>query len=171
MVRRTKPILILTLCLTAAASSCGGGGSGEREALSRAYQDVEDYFRSESVIRDPSVQFKPPAVIPSTAVASTTAETVHSLGDQLAVVINESPGYVKTVFCTDFGFYVQTGRIVPTPEELVQLVGRQLLSRTITGPPAVQFREKVESFRQAILAARTNDEAKRNAAIAAVCAL
>jgi hypothetical protein len=122
------------------------------------------------VIRDP-VHYEPPAVIPSTARSSRTADTVHGIGDQLAIAFNENAGYVKTVFCTDFGFYVQTGRIVPTPEEFVQLVGRQLLSRVITGPPAVQFRQKVESFRQAILAAKSDDEAERNAAIAAVCAV
>jgi hypothetical protein len=114
--------------------------------------------------------YRPPAAIPTAGAANVTAFTVHSSGDQIATLAEKSRPYVKQVLCTDFGFYVQTGRVVPTPEELVQLVAKQVLSKVLTGPPAVQFRDKVESVRQAILSAKNEDEAGRNAAIAAVCA-
>jgi hypothetical protein len=120
--------------------------------------------------RPPSIRIPPPSAISLPSRAEQIVAQVDQSSSSLSVLLQEGYAEVKSVFYTWFGFYIETGQTVPSEDQLTVLILRYGFGRAVTAPPSVQLRSAVGSFRDAALAAQSEAEAVRNAAIAAVCA-
>lgn len=174
-----KAVLKFFLSLVLATVLVAGCGGGPR-ALPQAREALDDWVRIWRVAVRPgevpnAFRIPAPPVIELSPTALEIGRDVRraALGatgdapDVHAIGVDES----RQVFCTWFGWYVQTGNVVPTEQEFPALLLTHGFRRIVTEPPEQQFRDAADLLRASIERAQTEDGQVRNAAAAAVCSV
>ena len=110
-----------------------------------------------------------PPVLELPTVADDLGRNVDTAASDFSATVDIAYDESKRVFCSWFGWYVETGQTVPTREDFPALLLRYGFGRVLTGPPSQQFRDAVELFRDSIARAQTEEEQVRNSAVAAAC--
>jgi hypothetical protein len=174
--RRIFVAIAALLSLSALSACGGGGGSGGGKVVVEATPELTSWVQRWSGEIDVStsrlrlVHIPPPPTVSLPSRAEQIGTQADQSAGSLSTLLQEGYAETKGVFCTWFGFYVQTGETVPTEDEFIPLLLEYGFGRVLTAPPSVQLRSAIGSFQDAILAAQSEEEAERNAAIAAVCA-
>jgi hypothetical protein len=171
--RRILFAVVVSLSLLA-LPACGGGGGGGSVKVAPKLTSWAQRWSGEidvAASRLKSVHIPPPPAVSLPSRAEQIGTQVDQSARSLSSLLQEGYAEIKGVFCHWFGFYVQTGQTVPSEEQLAPLILYYGLGRVSTAPPGMQLRSAIGSFQDAVLAAQSEVEAVRNAAIAAVCAV
>jgi hypothetical protein len=162
-------VLILTVSSIGFVCDGGKGKSATRAIDDWARQWSDDLQRNRRLPNEFNVP-TPPAVELGTF-ADEVGRNVDESARQVSDYLGETYERAKSVFCYWFGWYVETGRTVPTQEEFPGLLLRYGFGLVLRSPPSKQFRDSIELFRDSIVRAQNEEEAAGNAATAAACSL
>jgi hypothetical protein len=166
--------LLVIFALPFAMMSCGGGGGGgsSKGAVSALREWVAEWAARVDRGRVPN-EFRvpsPPAVELGSFADGVGRDVDQSVTD-VSTDIGDTYQQVKDVFCYWFGWYIDTGRAVPSSEEFPGLLLRYGFNKAVPSPPTQRARNAIELFRKSIDSAQSEDEATQNAAVAAACSI
>jgi hypothetical protein len=172
-------LLVLVLNGVGLTIGCGGGGGGGRGAshAGEVAQTIESWVRSwsgkvHSAPEPPtSIRLPSPPKVTFGESADQLAAQVDDSVSSLSSAFQTNYDQTKSVLCTWFGFYIDTGQPVPSQGEFEQLVLQNIFGRVFPAGPPQQIRNAIELFRGAIEQAQTEDQAGQFLAAAAVCSV
>lgn len=168
----TRIVLALAALLMIAGCGPGGGGGGGGPASRlgewlRAWSD--DVARN--VDTPNSLRIPPPPRVSLPTTATQLGRNVDNAAAGFSSETGISYEETKDVFCTWFGWYIETGTPVPSSGEFPGLLIQEGFNRVFTRPPSQQLRGAIDLLQRSIAQAQSEPEAVANASAAAACSV
>jgi ABC-type glycerol-3-phosphate transport system substrate-binding protein len=166
--------LVLVLAALLMIAGCGGGGGSD---AARQVSRLDEWLRSwtDDVVRNGDTPNSLRIPTPPHVNVPPTATQLGRDVDGAATGFSSETGITyqetKDVFCTWFGWYIETGTPVPSPEQFPDLLIEEGFNRVFTRPPSQQLRGAINLLQNSIAQAQSEPEAVANASAAVACSV
>lgn len=168
---------MLALAALLMIAGCGGGGGGGGRGPAQQLSRLDEWLRawSDDVVRTGdtpnSLQIPPPPRVNVPPTATQLGRDVDDAATGFSSETGISYQEAKEVFCTWFGWYIETGNPVPSSEQFPGLLIQEGFNRVFTRPPSEQLRGAIDLLQSSIARAQSEPEAVANASAAAACSV
>jgi hypothetical protein len=169
--------LLLGVVLATVVAGCGGSGETGSQAVRTAAQVLDDWARTwgddvvDSAGRPTRFAIPRPPQVQLPAFAAQLERDVDVSAAVVSRYLRLGYEHTRSVYCYWFGWYVETGNAVPSPEEFPALLLRYGFGVVAPDPPPQQVVGAIELLRGSIERAQSGEQAAMYAATAAACSL